>query len=58
MCIMDESFPEKRFQSNQMINCVMSGLEPTLHVNQQIVAFKISDKFTVDHLFPGFTDAA
>ena len=51
---MDESFPAKRFKSNKMINCATSGSEPTLHISEQFVGFKIPDKSTVDHSFHGF----
>ena len=54
---MEESFPPKRFKSNKMINRTTSGSEPTLHVSDQFVGFKIPDKFTVNHSFHGFTDA-
>ena len=55
---MDESFPAKRLKSNKMINDrATSGSEATLHINEQIVGFKVPDKSTVDHLFHGFTDA-
>ena len=55
--IIDKSFPAKCFKSNKTINRAMSGSEATLHINKKIVAFKVSDKSTVDHSFDGFTDA-
>ena len=55
--IVDESFPAKRFKSNKMINRATSGSEPTLHISDQFVGFKISYKSTVSHSFHGFTDA-
>ena len=54
---MDESFPAKRFKHNKIINRARSGSETTLHINEQIVGFKLPDKSTVDHSFHGFTDA-
>ena len=52
---MDESFPVKRFKSNKMMNHATS--EPTLHISDQFVGFKIPDKSTVNQTFHGFTDA-
>ena len=40
-----------------MITRATSGTEPTLHIGEQCVGFKIPDKSTVDHSFHGFTDA-
>ena len=57
MLIKDESFPEKRFKSNKMINRATFGSEATLHISEQIVGFKIPDMSTVDNSFHGFTDA-
>ena len=54
---MDESFPAKRFKYNKMINRATSGSEPTLHISDQFVGFKIPDKSTVNHSFQCFTDA-
>ena len=54
---MDESFPTKRFKSNKMINRATSGSEATLHINEQIVEVKVSDKSTVDNSVNGFADA-
>ena len=54
---MDESFPAKCFESNEIINRATSGSEATLHSNEQILGFEISDKATVDQSLPGFTDA-
>ena len=51
---MDESFPAKRFKSNKMIKCAMSRYEPTMHISEESVEFKILDRSTVDHLFHGF----
>ena len=54
---MDESFPTKHFKHNKMINRARFGSEATLRINEQIVGFKVPDKFTVDHSFHGFTEA-
>ena len=54
--VMDESFPAKCFKSNKMINCSTFGSGATLHFSEQIVGFKVRDKFTDDHSFQGFTD--
>ena len=54
---MDESFPAKRFKSKKMINNATSGSEPTLHISDQFVGFKIPDKSAVNHSFHGFTVA-
>ena len=54
---MDESFPAQRFKSNKIINHVTSASEDTLHINEQIVGFKLPDKSTVDKSFHDYTDA-
>ena len=54
---MDESFPAKHFKSNKIINRAMSRSEPTLHISEQFVGFKIPDKPTVNRSFHCFTDA-
>ena len=54
---MEENFDAKCFKSNKMINHTTFGSEPTLHISEQYVGFKIPDKSTVDHSFHGFTDA-
>ena len=48
---------QKRFIPNETINRATSGSEPTLHIIEQIVEFKVPDKSTVDHSFQGFTYA-
>ena len=40
-----------------MVSRATFGSEPTLHISENIVGFKVTDKSTVDHLFHGFTDA-
>ena len=48
---MDESFPLKRFKSN---NRATYGSEA---ISEGIVGFKVPDESTVDHSFHCFTDA-
>ena len=51
---MDKNFPAKRFKSNKMIKRATSGSEPTLHISEQIVGYKVSDKSTIDDSIHGF----
>ena len=44
---MDESFPAKSFKSNKMISRATSGSEATLHINEQIMGFKVPDKLII-----------
>ena len=47
MLIVGERCPTKRFTSSKIIKRAMFGSEPTLHISEQFVGFKIPGKSTV-----------